>query len=518
MTALPTFELTNDNAPYVAKICCRLDGIPLAIELAAARITALAVQQIAARLENSFQLLAGGSATLARHQTLQATIDWSYNLLSEAERVLLQRLAIFSGGWTLEAAELVASDSALIPAGRVLDLLSQLVNKSLVIVKWGSNPEVRYQMLQSIHEFAREKLLRTEEFEFIRARHFDYFLKMVREGESKLFAADSSVDEAESEIDNLRAALHWALEPGADGSHSEERTGQAMDLMTHVWPLWLFRGYMSEGHEWMKQLLAAHPASTLSRARALTLAADFLRYHGDYTDQIPLIQEALTISQKLGNRKRVAWSLLEMGLAERDLRHYYEAIPLLMESVAIFQELNENLWVYRTSFLLAETYLSDENLEAAKPLWEHGLKLCRAEKDHWHTAWGLEGLGHLKRLEEHFEQARQLYEESLQLRISVMDKAGITYGIESFAQLAAAQKQFKRAAVLWGAGEQLHKTLSLLLPPSREKIYRSLLLATRTQFGEAEFKAAWTQGQAMNMQQAINYALASPGDESTLTA
>ena len=239
----------------------------------------------------------------------------------------------------------------------------------------------------------------------------------------------------------------------------------------------------------------------------MTLAADFARYHGDYNGQVGLIQEALALSRKLGDRKRIAWSLMEMGLVERDLRQYPRAIPLLSESVELFRALDENLWVYRSSFLLAETYLSDENPEAARPLWEGGLELSREENDHWHNAWGLEGLGHLERLAGHFERARQLYTESLQLKVSVMDKAGITYGIEAFAQLAAAQKQFQRAARLWGAAEKLHQTLNLLLPPSREKIYKSLMLETHSQLSREEFDAARADGLAMNMQKAIEYAL-----------
>jgi predicted ATPase/transcriptional regulator with XRE-family HTH domain len=510
--SFPAFAFTKEHTQPIAQICSRLDGIPLAIELAAARMTALSVQQIATRLENSFRLLSGGSETLARHQTLRAAIAWSYNLLAENECRLLQRLSIFSGGWTLEAAESVASDSSSIPVESVPDLLSQLVNKSLVIVKWESKTEPRFSLLQTIHEFAREKLYTAGEVERLRSRHFEYFHTLAQQGEQTLFAEQSSMDRMEAEIDNLRAALTWALETKTDGSYSGERTGQALEIMTYVWPLWLFRGYLSEGREWMKQLLAAHPAGTPARARALTLAADFARYHGDYMGQVALIQEALALSRKLGDKKRIAWSLMEMGLVERDLHQYSNAISLLSESVERFQALHETLWIYRSSFLLAETYMSDENLEAARPLWEKGLELCSKENDRLHIAWGLEGLGHLERLEEHFERARQLYRESLHLKIIVMDKAGITHGIEAFAQLAASQNQFQRASVLWSAGEKLHQTLNLLLPPSREKIYTSLLLDARNQLSEAEFQAAWAEGQAMNMQMAIDYALDLPDD------
>ena len=498
-----TFRVTEANAPMIARICRQLDGMPLAIELAAARTALLSLSQIETRLRDRFRLLTGGQTTLPRHQTLRATLEWSHELLSEAEKILFRRLSVFMGGWTLEAANFVGANDG----HDVLDPLAQLINKSLVVTERQPDAEIRYNMLETIREYGREELNTAGETALIRARHFKYFLGMVQREESNLFAAESSIDQTEVEIDNLRAGLTWALETDSEGSYSEERTGWALELMTDVWPLWLSRGYISEGNEWMKRLLAVHTAPSPARARALTLAADFARYHGNYTGQVVLIQEALALARQLGDKQRIAWALMEMGLVERDLRQYSKAIPLLSESLALFRSLDQNLWVYRTCFLLAETYISDENPEAARPLWENGLELSRVENDKWHIAWGLEGVGHLERLEGHFEKARQLYTESLHLKVSVMDKAGITYGIEAFAQLAASQNQFQRAVVLWGAGEKLHQALNLLLPPSREKIYTSLMFEARSQLSEAEFEAAWADGQAMNMQQAIKYAL-----------
>jgi hypothetical protein len=178
----------------------------------------------------------------------------------------------------------------------------------------------------------------------------------------------------------------------------------------------------------------------------------------------------------------------------------------------MFQELNENLWVCRTSYLLAETYMANGDLEAAKPLWNDGLKLCREENDKWQISWGLEGLGHVERLEGRLEQAREFYLESLNLKVSVMDKSGIIYSLEAFAQLAATQKQFERAAVLWGAAEGLRQIFNLQLPPSREKLYTSLIPEARGQLGEDAFAAAWSKGRMMNMQQAIDFALSSSDD------
>jgi predicted ATPase len=504
---LRSFALNEDNLSSVIQICRQLDGMPLAIELAAARTATLSIQQIAVRLEDSFRVLSGGRTTLPRHQTLEATIEWSYNLLSEAERALMGRLSIFSGGWTLEAAEAVVSDSALVTTAKVFDLLSQLVNKSLVIVEWQASAEARYTMLQTIHRFAREKLRPRNELEQLRASHFDYFFTLVQQGESSLFVNESWIDLIEAEIDNLRAALTWALETGTAGSPSEERTRKGLELMAHVWPLWLYRGYLSEGNEWMNQFLAAHTTSSPARARALLLAADFARYRGDHTGQVTFIQESLASARKLGDKKRIAWSLMETGLMESDLGHYPQAILLLEEARAMFQELKATLWVYRIYYLMAEIHIADGKLEIARSLWEQGLDLCREENDKWHIGWGLEGLGNVERLEEHLEQSRQLYTESLNLRVSVMDKAGITYLLEAFAQLAAAQKQFQRAAVLWGAAEQLRQTLNTLRIPSKEILYTSRLPAIRAEMGEKLFREAWAEGRAMKMQQAIEYAL-----------
>jgi non-specific serine/threonine protein kinase len=499
-----SFALTDSSVEMIARICRQLDGMPLAIELAAARISLLSLSQIEARLSDRLHLLTGGPTTLSRHQTLRATLEWSHDLLSEAEKVFFRRLSVFSGGWTLDSANFVCADDM----NDVLDLLAGLVNKSLVVVETEPDGKVRYIMLETLREYAREQLHATGEMEKLRARHFDYFLQMVQQGEPKLFANESTIDWAEREIDNLRAALAWALERDPGGFLSEERAGRGLELMLPVWPLWLYRGYVSEGNEWMRQLLAVHTTATPARARALLLAGDLARFRGDYMGQAEFIQESLTLSRKLGDQKRIAWALMEMGLVERAFHRYPEAIPFLIESLEIFQALNENLWVCRTIFILAETHMANGDLEAAKPLLKHGLELCREENDKWHLAWGLEAFGTLKMLEGDLEQASILYMESLNLKVAVMDKTGITYSLAACAQLAAAQKQFRRAAVLWGSAEQLRHTLNQLLDPLREKLNTSSIPAARTQLGEETFAEAWAEGQRMKMQESIEYALA----------
>lgn len=513
--AFPPFEFTKDNAPSVAQICRRLDGIPLAIELAAARMTALSIQQIAARLEDSFQILSGGSVTVARHQTLRATIEWSYGLLSEPERTLFERLSVFSGGWTLAAAESVVGDASGLAKGSLLDLLAQLVNKSLVTVEWQSKVETRYKMLQTIHDFARERLNATGKTEKLRASHFAYFLKSAELAEPRLFAVESSLDWAEAEIDNLRAALTWALDEGNADFPSEERTRQGLELMAYVWPLWLYRGYLTEGREWMKQLLAAHPFPTLARARALLIRGDFARADGDYTGQMTFIQESLTLAKKHGDKKRIAWALMELAAIDLDHHRYSEAVPLQLESLQLFQELQEELWVCRLCFFLAETYVANGDPESARPYLMQGLEISRALNDNWHTAIGLEGLGNLERLEGRFRQAREFYLESLNLRRGVMDRVGITYLLKAIAQLAASQGQFDRAAMLWGAAEKLHQSLGFLPTPLRERFYTTLIPTARERLGK-KFAEAWDTGRAMKLDEAIQYALTPPDEKDSV--
>lgn len=504
-STLPIFELTENNASPVIQICHRLEGIPLAIELAAAQVAVLTVHQIASMLERNFQLLAGGSSILERHRTMEATITWSYDLLSEAERVFLRRLSVFSGGWTLEAAESVASDPTLIPVDRVFELLSQLVNKSLVIVKWDSRFEARYDMLQTVLEFAREKLLSIGELENLRERHFQYYCSTALQREQELLSGRRTIDWAEAEINNLRAVFSWSLSVENGTSSSFEHTGKAMELMSHIHTLWLTRGYFSEGKEWLVQLLAVHTAETLFRARALLLASVFAANDGDHERQFALMQQSLALSKKLKDRKHIGWSMCWMGLAERDRHNYEESIHYLTEGLEILEELKENIWITYATYFLAEAYLLNGNLVSSKLFWEHGIDLCRKEDFTWPIAWGIEGLGLVERFEGNFEKAKKYYFDGLNIRSDLKDIGGIASSLENLALLAADQKQFERAVKLWGAAEKLRQKLSHSGTPIINPT--SSVSAARSQLGEECFHSTWNDGRTMKMQEAIDYAL-----------
>lgn len=501
-STFPSLNITGSSAAVIGRICKVLDGIPLAIELAAARAGVLSLSQIESRLKDRFDLLTTGQRTFPRHQTLRATLDWSHGMLSEAEKILFRHLSVFAGGWTLEAANSVCAEEEK----DLLDSLAELVNKSLVVVKIQPDGEVRYSMLETIREFARGQLRAAGKLESMSARHFDYFFTKAQQGEPKLFATQSSVDWAEGEIDNMRAALSWALEIDNRRAPSQERAGRALDLMLHIWPLWLSRGYSIEGNEWLDKLLAVHTAPTHARARALLLAGDFAGLRGDALGKMRLTQEALALAKRLGDKKRIAWALMEMGLVERD-RKSPEATEFLSESLGMFQELNDALWVCRTSFMLAETLMESGEIQAARQYWKRGLDLCQAVNDKWQMGWGLHGLGNLERLEGHLEKALQLYRESLELKVSVRDILGIMYSLASFAQVAASQGKYRRAAVIWGAAEKIGETLNMFLVNSREPLHTSLIPETRAALGETAFHTAWTEGRGLKMQQAVDYAL-----------
>jgi non-specific serine/threonine protein kinase len=298
-TAKPGFELTQQNAAAVVRVCQRLDGMPLAIELAA-RVSLLRVEQIAARLDDRFGLLTGGSRTaLPRHRTLRAAIDWSYDLLPEVERRLLQRLAVFAGGWTLEAAEAVCAGEGL-EVTSILELLGKLVNKSLVVAEWTVGSETRYRMLETIREYAREQLLASGTEGQLRRRHLDFFLWLAEEAEPMVYGPQDNawLDRLEVEHDNLRAALGWVL---SAGDHPLSSPEAGLRLAGKLWTFWYLRGHLSEGREWLAKLLALPAATprTVARAKALAGAAFLAGHQGDFEQAQPLFDESLALIQAL---------------------------------------------------------------------------------------------------------------------------------------------------------------------------------------------------------------------------
>jgi predicted ATPase len=298
------FKVTQENTGAVARVCRKLEGIPLAIELATARMGALAVEQVARKLEVSLDVLKSASRTAAaRQRTLRATLDWSHDLLLEAEQTFFRRLSVFAGGWTLEAAEAVCSEDGIAQED-VLDLLGALVDKSLVVAGATTSGALRYRMLEPIRQYARELLKHSGQTEAVQSQHGAFFLALAEEAEPELAGSQQSVwvERLEVEHDNLREALSWDL---------EQREGEtALRLVAALWRFWFLRGYLSEGIKWLERVLGeGEPAASPARVKALEGMGWMFQFRGDQERARATYEEMLTLSRELGDKGNVATAL-----------------------------------------------------------------------------------------------------------------------------------------------------------------------------------------------------------------
>jgi predicted ATPase/DNA-binding SARP family transcriptional activator len=498
----PRFTLTAQNAAVVVQLCRRLDGIPLALELAAARVKALSVEQIAARLDDAFRLLTGGSRTaLPRQQTLRALIDWSYDLLSEAEQALLLRLSVFAGGWTLEQAEAVCSECGM--RNEVLDLLTSLVDKSLVVYEEGGQQE-RYRLLETVRQYARERLPEAGDAKGLWHRHMAFFLQWVEAGLGQLEEVER-FDRLETEHDNLRAALAWSLS-------AEDGAETGLRLATALLPFWLHRGLNREGREWLTRALArSGDVPVARRAPALDAAGRAACNQGDYAAARSLHEESLTLLRELGDKREFAFALYRLGFTifcQGD--EYDQAAALWEQSLAIYRELRYRPGIADSLQALGHVARSQGDYAAARSYYEEGLVMYRELENKGQLAHVLHNLGHVDRSEGKHGVAHAHYAESLTLFREQRHESALAYPLEGFAGLAAAEGKPRRAAHLWGSAEALREALCFPMDPPDRAMNAPYMEAARIALGEEAFAAAWAEGRSMPPEQAISYALMEP--------
>lgn len=555
---LPDFSVTNENAPYVAQICYQLDGIPLALELAAARVRSLSVEEIGARLDNRFRLLTGGSRmALPRQQTLRALIDWSYDLLNDQEKVLLHRLSVFSGGWTLEAAEQVCRGE--VPSGEsiedweVLDLLTAMVDKSLVLAEIRQKT-TRYRLLETVREYARDRLRESGEEGAARVRHRDYYIHLAEQAIPRLSGADQRdyLDRLEMEHDNFRAALLKSQTSREDGTAEAEAQGR-MRLAAALWRFWDVRGHLSEGRQQYMDALSDEAAQEPTKVRADALqgigalarhqsdyaAADQLFQEcvairrllgddlgvamalnnlganaydkGEYVSARAYFEESLTLRRRLGNKRSTAATLLNLGNLLHDLEDYSEARALYEESLGLFRETGDlgNVAIALTNLGNLANHQGD--LAAARPLYEESLAIAREIDDRWSTTLVLVNLGPLLCQLGEFDLSRSTLSECLTLCREMDLKRLTAFGLEAYAELAAATNQTDQGITLLGAAAVLRDTIGSPLPATDQAQVNSTLDRLRAGTGKESFAAAWERGQSMDRDQAVAYALDEPG-------
>jgi predicted ATPase/DNA-binding SARP family transcriptional activator len=507
----PDFSLSEQNAFSVSQICYRLDGIPLAIELAAARIKVLSVDEIAARLNDRFSLLTSGSRTaLPRQQTLRATIDWSHDLLSEAEQILFRRLAVFAGGFTLEAVEAVCVQGDL-NRSQILDLLGRLVDKSLVIVEIAfRGGKTRYRMLETIREYAQEKLELSGEAEAIRDRHLEFFMKLAEETEPHLYAPEQVewFAQAEAEIDNLRAALDWSVIDLEEMNDVRIRNGlQLVGVLSWFWQ----RGYSYEFSERLKSMLSHETAGaqTIERARALTTAG-FLHWTlGNFVGARPYLVEALEIARNHDDKLTLGWALSHLGTVLSALEEYDLAQSLLEECVAItkgFRNVGITVAGMALSFL-GDIYVVRNNEVHAREAYEEGIKLLRETNNSNILAYAVRRLGYLALKETDYKRANVLFRESLMRNQELGHQIGIAGAMTGLAALALEVGKLSRAAQLYGSIEGRLAALSLPLYITDQVEFNRGISALRARLDEKTYAKFWTKGKAMSLDEAIAFAL-----------
>jgi predicted ATPase/class 3 adenylate cyclase len=364
----PYFDIDEENAALIARICTRLDGIPLAIELAAARVKMMSVEQISARLDDRFRLLTGGARTaLPRQQTLRALVDWSYDQLLENERLLLCYLSVFAGSWNLEAAEEVCGGND-IETYDVLDLLTQLVNKSLVVVYESSHSgETRYRMLETIRQYTREKLLESGGGEMVRKRHLAFFVRLAEKAEPELYSSNQLtwLNRLDDEFDNLRTALDWALATDIESG---------LRIASIPWRFWEPRGHLQELEVWLREFLDQYKTIDRLHALALVVFAILFFRQGDFTASIEKAKLSLQMARTISDKQLEAFSLALLGVIIQLQGNVGEGIPLLKQALASYRVLGDKIGQANTLEWLSYDHT---NLERAIAFAKESLDIHR---------------------------------------------------------------------------------------------------------------------------------------------
>jgi predicted ATPase/DNA-binding SARP family transcriptional activator/DNA-binding CsgD family transcriptional regulator/Tfp pilus assembly protein PilF len=535
--------LTPKNSQAVAEICWRLEGIPLAIELAAARVGALAIQQISRRLENSLKLLTGGDRMATpRQQSLRGALDWSHELLSEPERAVFRRLSVFAGGWTLEVAEEVCAGGG-VEEGEMLDLLSGLLDKSMVVAETTRDGEVRYWLLEPVRQYALEKLEQSREAEATKRAHAEYFLSLSEEAEPELWGREEALwlGLLEVEHDNTRAALSWALE--------REEAELGLRLAGALQPFWQARGYYVEARKWLEEALANDgQAPAWARAKALemvswlandqadvhrtTTAAEeglklsvvaqmerglmgsfrevlgqAARKQGNYELATELFEESLAIYREVGDRRRSVSCLLGLGQVFSDRNDFERATRLYEEGLALSRELGYGIMVAGHSMNLGYALLLQGHYEGAVALNEEAVALLRAQGRRGDQEYALNNLGWTALLQGDRDRAKRSYKDSVKLCQELGNKIIASRSLEGLACVFGAGGDAERAARLFGAAQAVCESTGYKTTPAELALREPYLVGARSNLNEATWEAEVAKGQAMSLEEAVEYAL-----------
>lgn len=500
------FEVSNSNAPALASICNRLDGIPMAIELAAARVRSLTLDDINDKLDQRFRLLTGGSrSALPRQQTLRSLIDWSYDLLAYVEQDLLCRLAVFSGGWTLVSAEDVCSGNG-IESFEMLDLLTSLYDKSLITLEI-SDGRTRYGMLETVRQYAHDRLALSPIAIDIKTNHLRHFIKFAKNANKKMLGPDRKfqIEALEREHDNIRAALSWSGE-------DDHNFDKGLELASLLWKFWFARGHIFEGRDWLQKKLDKPSEDLTVRAEALFGAATLAEIQSEPELALELNLESLDIWKRLGDRWHVAITTNNIGNVYATEGKFDDAESKWKECLKMWRDLESNCELGDQQGLAATldnlgniaNIRGDSN--GAFELYSESLKLRRDSGNISSVGFSLVNLCSLA---ENFddEATKLVYaQEVIEIFDELGDPIGICYGLLGMTK----KSDPLRSAKIWGAVARLQEEIGLQWPQQDREHFETVMAAARLASGDSsQFDAAYNEGSLLTMRQAIEFVLSS---------
>lgn len=512
--ASPSFELTESNATAVAEICRRLDGLPLALELAAAKSRFLSPTDLLSRLDRALE--AGGARDLPeRQRTMRATLDWSHNLLHASERELFKRLSVFAGGLTLEAAEAVGEtregEVREIEAEDILALLGNLVEQSLVLVADVSNNSVRYGMLETVRQYALEKLKESGEAQDARRRHAAFYLTLAEEAEKELAGPDQGewFDQLEKEHDNLRAALLWSLEG--------DEPDIGLRLAAALWRMWNARGYMQEGRGWLEKALSrADDRPSPERAKALNGAGAIAYQQGDGHSARVLFSKSLEMGRELGDKLVISRATRNLASFMLGLDEFTRARELFEQCLGVSRELGDRSGIAYSLGGLADVYYSLGDIDKGIEYYEQSLALHRELDDRRSIGITLNNLGELAQRQGDLEKAEELYKQSMAVVREIDDKWLTVHVLLTVGSLSAIQGRQARAIRILAAVEALRQEIGFEFQAHTLADYEHAVQRTREALTAEQFEAAWQRGSTMSLEEATAYAISEQTEGTTV--
>ncbi len=499
----PDFAVTNETAPAVAEICARLDGLPLAIELAAARTRLLPPEALLARLSNRLKVVTGGARNLpARQRTLRAAIDWSYDLLDPGEQTLFARLAVFVGGRTLAAIEAVCDAEGDLPID-VLDGVESLLDKSLLRREVGASGEPRLLMLETIHEYARERLEQQGEVDALRQAHAAYFVKLAADAGPKLVDPDQEIWLAllEGEHDNVRAVLQWA--------HESSQHDLGLRLVVYLYHFWRMRGYSREGYDWAKRFLTAVDRTRVEArllSRALCVAGVLAIEHRDYDWARLVFEECVRLTKEDGDSALHMRSFSNLGMLMHEQGNDVQALDTFQQVLSIARANGDNAVIAHAVENMGIIARAQGDYRRAVALTEEALALTGRLDNPFENAVSLHNLAlNVVGLGD-YGRARVLFQQSVSLCRQIGYTRGEVELIEGVADLVFKEGHHERAVRLFGAAAALRVTFSAYRTPSEQAIFDAQIAVVRANLSNDSFTRAWAEGQVLSLEQASDEA------------